>query len=172
MGLDDKIDNKAQEVAGKVKEGAGTATNDPDLDAEGRQDQTAGNQAGRREDQGRLHQLTVMLPIAGTPHGYRRSVSNGRPYSRAASDADTSDRRTRRAPALSGGQPGSVSLFGEEPFAEVGERAGQQPRHVHLGHSDPLGDLALSQVLEEPQARDPAPHRCRSRAGWCSPQPH
>lgn len=50
MGLDDKIDNKAQEVAGKVKEGAGTATNDPDLDAEGRQDQTAGNlkQAGEK----------------------------------------------------------------------------------------------------------------------------
>ena len=50
MGLDDKINNKAQEVAGKVKEGAGKATNDEDLEAEGRKDKAAGNlkQAGEK----------------------------------------------------------------------------------------------------------------------------
>jgi uncharacterized protein YjbJ (UPF0337 family) len=50
MGLDDKIENKAQEVTGKVKEGVGKANNDPDLEAEGRTDQAAGNlkQAGEK----------------------------------------------------------------------------------------------------------------------------
>jgi uncharacterized protein YjbJ (UPF0337 family) len=43
MGLDDKIDNKAQEVAGHVKEGVGKATDDQDLQAEGKKDQAAGN---------------------------------------------------------------------------------------------------------------------------------
>jgi uncharacterized protein YjbJ (UPF0337 family) len=50
MGLDDKIDNKAQEVAGKVKEHAGRATGDEQLTAEGQNDQAAGNlkQAGEK----------------------------------------------------------------------------------------------------------------------------
>jgi len=50
MGLDDKIDNKAQEVAGKVKEHTGKARRDPDLEAEGRTDQAASNmkQAGEK----------------------------------------------------------------------------------------------------------------------------
>ena len=50
MGLDDKIDNKAQEVAGHVKEGVGNATDDQDLQAEGEKDQAAGNlkQAGEK----------------------------------------------------------------------------------------------------------------------------
>jgi uncharacterized protein YjbJ (UPF0337 family) len=39
MGLDDKINNKAEEVAGKVKKGAGKATGDKDLEAEGRVDE-------------------------------------------------------------------------------------------------------------------------------------
>ncbi|MFF5793642.1 CsbD family protein [Paeniglutamicibacter sp. NPDC012692] len=41
MGLGDKISNKAQEVAGKVKEGVGSATDNPDLKAEGHKDQAA-----------------------------------------------------------------------------------------------------------------------------------
>lgn len=41
MGLGDKISNKAQEVAGKVKEGVGDATNNHDLKAEGHKDQAA-----------------------------------------------------------------------------------------------------------------------------------
>ena len=50
MGLDDKIDNKSEELAGKVKEGAGRATDDPELEAEGRADQVSGNlkQAGEK----------------------------------------------------------------------------------------------------------------------------
>jgi uncharacterized protein YjbJ (UPF0337 family) len=50
MGLDDKIDNKSEEMKGKVKEGAGRATNDPDLEAEGRADQASGSvkQAGEK----------------------------------------------------------------------------------------------------------------------------
>ncbi|RAX50484.1 CsbD family protein [Arthrobacter sp. AQ5-05] len=41
MGLDDKIGNKAQEVAGKVKEGVGDATDNERLQAEGAKDQAA-----------------------------------------------------------------------------------------------------------------------------------
>ncbi|GEL22678.1 hypothetical protein PSU4_16320 [Pseudonocardia sulfidoxydans NBRC 16205] len=50
MGLDDKIDNKAQEMAGKAKEGAGKATDDRSLEAEGKKDQVAGSlkQAGEK----------------------------------------------------------------------------------------------------------------------------
>ncbi len=50
MGLEDKINNKAQETAGKVKEGLGKAKDDPDLEAEGRKDKAAGNlkQAGEK----------------------------------------------------------------------------------------------------------------------------
>ena len=43
MGLDDKIDNKGEELKGKVKEGAGKATDDERLEAEGKKDQTAAN---------------------------------------------------------------------------------------------------------------------------------
>jgi hypothetical protein len=35
MGTDDKIDNKAEELKGKVKEGVGEATDDRDLQTEG-----------------------------------------------------------------------------------------------------------------------------------------
>ncbi|MFP7761610.1 CsbD family protein [Marisediminicola sp. LYQ134] len=40
MGLDDKIKNAAQDVAGKVKEAVGDHRNDEDLKAEGQQDQS------------------------------------------------------------------------------------------------------------------------------------
>ncbi|AZS44845.1 CsbD family protein [Microbacterium oleivorans] len=48
MGLDDKIKNAAQDLTGKGKEGAGKATNDESLEAEGHKDQTAADlkQAG------------------------------------------------------------------------------------------------------------------------------
>lgn len=39
--------------------------------------------------------------------------------------------------------------------AEPGQGMGQQPRHLHLGHPDPRGDLRLSQVTDEPQGDDP-----------------
>lgn len=39
MGLDDKIRNKVDEVAGGAKERTGAATGDRDLQAEGRADQ-------------------------------------------------------------------------------------------------------------------------------------
>lgn len=38
MGLGDKISNKAQETAGKAKEGLGDATDNPDMQAEGVKD--------------------------------------------------------------------------------------------------------------------------------------
>jgi uncharacterized protein YjbJ (UPF0337 family) len=46
----DKIKNKAQELTGQGKEHAGRTTNDPDLEAEGHQDQASGNlkQAGEK----------------------------------------------------------------------------------------------------------------------------
>ena len=50
MATDDKIRNKAEETAGKVKEGTGRATDDPELEAEGRGDQAKANvkQAGEK----------------------------------------------------------------------------------------------------------------------------
>jgi uncharacterized protein YjbJ (UPF0337 family) len=43
MSTDDKFDAKADEVKGKVKETAGRATDDQDLEAEGKGDQVKGN---------------------------------------------------------------------------------------------------------------------------------
>ena len=50
MGTDDKMDNKAQELTGKVKEGVGRATDDENLEAQGRNDQTKSHlkQAGEK----------------------------------------------------------------------------------------------------------------------------
>jgi len=48
MGLDDKIDNKSEDLGATVKEGVGKATDDEQLQAEGKTDQTGSNlkQAG------------------------------------------------------------------------------------------------------------------------------
>lgn len=50
MGTDDKIENRADIVKGKVKETAGRAGDDPELEAEGRGDQARGHvkQAGEK----------------------------------------------------------------------------------------------------------------------------
>ncbi len=50
MGMDDKIENKSEEVGGQVKEGVGRATGDERLEAEGKADQTSSNlkQAGEK----------------------------------------------------------------------------------------------------------------------------
>jgi uncharacterized protein YjbJ (UPF0337 family) len=39
MGLDDKLSNKAEDLKGKAKEGAGQATGDEQLEGEGKGDQ-------------------------------------------------------------------------------------------------------------------------------------
>ncbi|MBB2975583.1 uncharacterized protein YjbJ (UPF0337 family) [Microbacterium endophyticum] len=39
MGLDDKIKNAAEDVSGKAKEATGKATNNEELEAEGKGDQ-------------------------------------------------------------------------------------------------------------------------------------
>lgn len=41
MGLGDKISNKAEDLGGKTKEGAGDATGDEELKAEGKGDQAS-----------------------------------------------------------------------------------------------------------------------------------
>ena len=41
MGLDDKISNKAEDLKGKSKEGAGKATGDSQLEGEGKGDQAS-----------------------------------------------------------------------------------------------------------------------------------
>jgi uncharacterized protein YjbJ (UPF0337 family) len=48
MGIADKAKNAAQDIAGKVKETTGEATNDDQLKAEGKKDQSAADvkQAG------------------------------------------------------------------------------------------------------------------------------
>jgi uncharacterized protein YjbJ (UPF0337 family) len=50
MGLDDKLDNKAEELKGQAKETTGKATGDEQLEAEGKSDQTGANlkQAGEK----------------------------------------------------------------------------------------------------------------------------
>jgi uncharacterized protein YjbJ (UPF0337 family) len=50
MSDQDKLKNKAQEMAGRGKEAVGDATNTRDLQAEGQKDQTAGSlkQAGEK----------------------------------------------------------------------------------------------------------------------------
>ena len=50
MAFDDKVDNKSEELGGKVKEGVGKATDNEKLEAEGKADQSASNlkQAGEK----------------------------------------------------------------------------------------------------------------------------
>jgi uncharacterized protein YjbJ (UPF0337 family) len=50
MGTDDKLENKAQELGGKAKERVGEATDDEQLEAEGRTDQAKADvkQAGEK----------------------------------------------------------------------------------------------------------------------------
>ncbi|KRC49032.1 CsbD-like protein [Nocardioides sp. Root79] len=43
MGLDDKISNAAEEKTGQAKEALGKATDNEDLEAEGKGDQLKGN---------------------------------------------------------------------------------------------------------------------------------
>ncbi|WP_131684355.1 CsbD family protein [Pseudarthrobacter sp. YALA5] len=50
MGLDDKIENAAEKLGGKGKEAAGRAGDDPNLEAEGKADQSKADlkQAGEK----------------------------------------------------------------------------------------------------------------------------
>ncbi len=50
MGLDDKIGNKTEELTGSAKEKVGQATDNKDLEAEGKGDKASGNlkQAGEK----------------------------------------------------------------------------------------------------------------------------
>ena len=50
MGIDDKISNASEEAAGKVKEAGGKATDNEQLEAEGKGDQASANvkQAGEK----------------------------------------------------------------------------------------------------------------------------
>ena len=50
MGLDDKIKNAAQEAKGKIKEGIGDLTDNPEMEAEGKADQAAANLKQAGED--------------------------------------------------------------------------------------------------------------------------
>jgi uncharacterized protein YjbJ (UPF0337 family) len=50
VGIGDKIDNKSEELKGQAKEHAGKATDDQELEAEGKGDQAKGGlkQAGEK----------------------------------------------------------------------------------------------------------------------------
>ncbi|MFP5335852.1 MAG: CsbD family protein [Actinomycetes bacterium] len=50
MGNDDKLDHKAEEMRGKAKEAVGRATDDEELEAQGRADQSKADikQAGEK----------------------------------------------------------------------------------------------------------------------------
>ena len=43
MSTEDKVNNKGEQLKGKVKEGVGRATDNEDLEAEGKADQISGN---------------------------------------------------------------------------------------------------------------------------------
>jgi uncharacterized protein YjbJ (UPF0337 family) len=49
MGLDDKIENAAQDAKGKAKEAAGKATDDERMEAEGKGDQISADVKGAGE---------------------------------------------------------------------------------------------------------------------------
>jgi uncharacterized protein YjbJ (UPF0337 family) len=51
VGLDDKIENAAEKLGGKGKEAAGRASDDPNLEAEGKADQSKAElkQAGDKD---------------------------------------------------------------------------------------------------------------------------
>ena len=50
MGIGDKVSNKAEEAKGKAKEATGKATNDEELEAKGKKDQSKSDlkQAGEK----------------------------------------------------------------------------------------------------------------------------
>ena len=50
MGIDDKIENKAVDLKGKAKEATGDATDDEDLEAEGKTDQTKSSLKDAKEN--------------------------------------------------------------------------------------------------------------------------
>ncbi len=50
MGMDDKIENKAEDLGGKAKEAVGDATDDEDLEAEGKTDQTKSSLKDAKEN--------------------------------------------------------------------------------------------------------------------------
>jgi uncharacterized protein YjbJ (UPF0337 family) len=50
MGLDDKIENKADDLKGKAKEATGKATDDDELEAEGKTDQTKSSLKDAKEN--------------------------------------------------------------------------------------------------------------------------
>jgi uncharacterized protein YjbJ (UPF0337 family) len=50
MGLDDRIENKVQDIAGRGKEAVGAATDDHELKAEGKADQTKAGLKDKVED--------------------------------------------------------------------------------------------------------------------------
>jgi uncharacterized protein YjbJ (UPF0337 family) len=49
MGMDDKIDNAAEDLKGKAKEAAGKATDDKSMEAEGKGDQISADVKGAAE---------------------------------------------------------------------------------------------------------------------------
>ena len=50
MGIDDKIENKAEDLKGKAKEATGEATDDEDLEAEGKTDQAKSSLKDAKEN--------------------------------------------------------------------------------------------------------------------------
>ena len=50
MGLDDRIENKAQDLGGRAKEAAGSLTDDKSLKSEGEADQTKAGIKDKIED--------------------------------------------------------------------------------------------------------------------------
>jgi uncharacterized protein YjbJ (UPF0337 family) len=50
MGIDDKMENKGEDLKGKAKEATGKVTDDEDLEAEGKTDQTKSDLKDAKEN--------------------------------------------------------------------------------------------------------------------------
>ena len=82
----------------------------------------------------------------------------GRPPTGTAPDRTTSDRQRRGRTGEPHARRAEVSpaagpLLGEA-LPQLQQGPTQDPGQVRLGHPDPLGDLGLGEVLEEPQVDD------------------
>jgi uncharacterized protein YjbJ (UPF0337 family) len=68
VGIEDKIENKGQEVEGKIKKNVGDATGNQSLEAEGRRDE----KAGKVKQAGEKIKDVFSTSGHGTPAGYAR----------------------------------------------------------------------------------------------------
>jgi uncharacterized protein YjbJ (UPF0337 family) len=151
MGTDDKIDNKAEELKGKVKEGVGEVTDDRDLQTEGQADQAKGNlkqagekikdasspnlqATGRAETRAiRASRLAVTRPVIGPDQG--EIVQRGRQSRRVICSVDPV-----------GHFVVSVGQHGEYPVRRGADHSGGGVSPTHRGRARSARRLRASRT--------------------------